>query len=150
MRFIPILWCYSNLDLNLFVMKTEDKSMDKLPKYAKFEFLTTVLPRFRGCRTVSTNSYRSEHSTWLPCKVRVSVFLTLPNSCILQTVNYSVLSDYFAQLVYIRRKKQITDVSKFPSTANFLNHPPWTLWPCRWRHYILTYLLRGAESFLRS
>jgi hypothetical protein len=55
MRFIPtICWCYSNFDLNLFAMETEDKSTDKHPEYARFEFLTTLLPRFRRCRAVST------------------------------------------------------------------------------------------------
>jgi len=51
---LTIFWCYSNFDLNLFAMETEDKSTDKHPKYARFVFLTTVLPRFRGCRAVST------------------------------------------------------------------------------------------------
>jgi hypothetical protein len=55
MWFIPtIFWCYTNLDLNFFIMETEDKSTEEHPEYARFEFLTTVLPRFQGCRAVST------------------------------------------------------------------------------------------------
>jgi hypothetical protein len=55
MLFIPAIFCYySNFNLNLFAMETEDKSTDKHPKYARFEFLTTALPEFRGCRDVST------------------------------------------------------------------------------------------------
>ena len=55
MRFIPtIFWCSSNFDLNLFDMETEDKSTNKHPSYTRFELLTTVLPRFRGCQAVST------------------------------------------------------------------------------------------------
>lgn len=80
------------------------------------------------------NSYGSDHTTWLACTVAVSVFLNLLNGCILQTVHYSVLSGYFAQLVCVKREKN-TDLSKVPNTSNFLKRPPWTLWPCKWRHY---------------
>jgi hypothetical protein len=55
MWFIPtIFWCYSNFYFNLFAMETKDNSTDKHHENARFEFLKTVLTRFRGCRDVST------------------------------------------------------------------------------------------------
>jgi len=96
---------------------------DKHPENARFEFLTTVLSRFRGCRDASTGKELPKWTHYLNGLYSSSVFLTLMNGCILQAVNYSVLSDYSAQLVYIKRGKN-TDVSKVPNTSNFLKRPP--------------------------
>jgi len=56
----------------------------------------------------------------MACTVTISVFLTLLIGCILQAVNYSVLSDYFAQLVYIKRKNKLLTFRRFLVPATFL------------------------------
>jgi hypothetical protein len=137
MQFIlTIFSCYSNFDLNLFATETEDKSTDKCPEYARFEFLTTVLPGFRGYRKVLPEKLLPKWTNYLNILYNSSV-------CFLNFIEWPHFTDgklFCSQWLFrttgmYQEEKQTTDASKFPPTSNFLKRPPWILWSRRWRHY---------------